>query len=432
MRYLIIGASAAGIGTAEGIRQIDKVNPITIISSENYPVYSRCLLSYYLSGRINETGLQFRPADWAKVYSVDFKLGTTVENIDTDKCVVKCGDGNSYNYDKLMIAVGAGAKIPANLNKNIEGIAVLRNIEDAKKIDKSIKRGDNTVVLGGGLIGLKAAFALKARGMNVTVVLKSPNVLSQMLDFASAKIVEQRMNDYGIEVMTGGDVVDAAGKNGVLQEVVIQHAGGEIVKQCGLLIAAKGVKPNLSLIQDTQIEKNSGIVTDSALKTSIDNIYSAGDCAETFDTALEARTVNALWTCAVQQGKTAGVNMAGVIKEYDGSVAMNSINFPRADVISFGTVKVSEENGYEILQEKDEIQGWYQKVVLKDNKIKGMILVNKIDKAGLLLSLMGRKIDISGIKNELLSDSFNYGKALGIGGKKEKERFWHIGDRINI
>jgi len=432
MRYLIIGSSAAGIGAVEGIRQIDKVNPITIISAENYPLYSRCLLSYYLSGKLTESGLHIRPDDWSKINKANMFLGKKVVLIETDKGYIQCSDGSKYYYDKLLIATGATVKIPPNIPSGMEGIFTLRTVEDAKKVDAAISPDGEAVILGGGLIGLKAAFALLARKMKTTVVLKSKSVLSQMIDFNAAQLVQKKMTDLGIDILTQSEVTEVITEGKNIIKVVVASKEGSDIRNCSLLIAAKGVHPNTELAEGTGIEKNGGILTDEHMRTNNENIYAAGDVAETYDIALEDRTVNALWTCAVQQGKIAGFNMAGTPKSYDGSAAMNSLNFPGLDIISFGNTKADENQGFEIYHYTNSHKNIYKKIVLKDNRIKGLILINAIDNAGLLLSLMGRKIDVGSFQLELLNDNFNYGRVLSYGGAKEKARFWHIGHKAGI
>ena len=159
------------------------------------------------------------------------------------------------------------------------------------------------------------------------------------------------------------------------------------------------------------------------MQTTLENIYAAGDVAETFDVALETRSINALWTCAMQQGKIAGLNMAGQARQYDGSVGLNSLNFPSVDLISFGVVQPAQEAGYEVLVQRRPAEGVYKKLVLKGDRIKGLVLVNRIDNAGVLLSLLGRKVNVAGFKDDLLNDRFSYATVLGKGGREEWRRY---------
>lgn len=427
MHFLIIGNSAAGNGALEAIRRCDRQSSVTIVSDEDYPLYSRCLLSYFLAESIDEAGLLFKPPDFHRNMDAKVILGKRVVSIDAVNRRALCSDGTRLNYDRLLIATGSSPKVPKNIPKDVDGVFVLRSVADAVAIKNKIRPAGNAVVLGGGLVGLKAAFALNKRGMQVAVVIRSSHVLSQMIDFNAGQIVMERLRENGIEVFTGADVIEVETKNGRLSAVRIEGETtiDDNIQPCDMLIAAKGVEPNTGLISESSVKRNWGITTDARMRTSVENIYAAGDVAETFDIATERNSVNALWTCAVQQGKIAGFNMAGREREYDGSLGMNSINFPGVDLISFGLVRPREDAGCEILLDRRPRQGIYKKLVLKNNRIKGLILVNGIDNAGVLLSLLGRKVDVADFKGELLSDAFNYAKVIGGRGRTELQRYWN-------
>jgi nitrite reductase (NADH) large subunit len=414
----------------EAIRKHDPESDVTIISNENYPLYSRCLLSYFLADSIDETGLLFRSRDFHQEMGVKVILGRKVLSVNPADQQVVCNDGTKLNYDKLLIATGSSPMIPSNINKDINGVFVLRNIANAKAIKKRINAANNAVVLGGGLVGLKAAFALNKQGLNVTVVEYSNHVLPQIVDSKAAQIILEKLCENGIKLLTKTVITEIESKVGKLVAVKVDDClyskseTTERVIPCDILVVAGGVEPNMELIDDTGIERNWGIVTNANMQTSVDTIYAAGDVAETSDIATKQRSVNALWTCAVQQGKIAGLNMTGHQRKYDGSVSLNSINFPGVDVISFGVVRPNEEAGYEVLVDNRSQYGVYKKLVLKDNIIKGMILVNRIDNAGVLLSLLGRKINTANFKDELISDTFSYAKVLGSRGRDELLRYW--------
>jgi NAD(P)H-nitrite reductase large subunit len=423
-RYLIVGNSAAGVGALEAIRKIDRQSPVTVVSDESYPLYSRCLLSYYLAGKIGDERLHFRPADFHQKMAAELVAGVKAVSVDAAKNEVTLADGRRLGYDRLLIATGGSARIPRGIPADVPGVFVLRTIGDALAILKRIESSTHAVVLGGGLVGMKAAFALAQRGLKVTVVVRSRHVLSQMIDLDAAAIVEARLRESGVEALTGADVTAVEAKDGRLAAARVEvESQAPRTIPCEILIAAKGVEPNAGMIAGTPIEKKTGIVTDAHMQTSAENIYAAGDVAETFDIATGDRSVNALWTCAAQQGRIAGLNMAGQPREYDGSIGMNSINFPGVDLISFGVVRPAAGAGCQVLTDSRPAVGIYRKLVLKDNRVRGLILVNKIDNAGVLLSLLSRKIDVGGYKDDLLTDRFSYAEVLGHGGAEEWHRY---------
>ena len=258
MNYLIIGNSAAATGAIETIRKNDDQGSIAILSNETHPLYSRCLLSYYLAKSIPESALRIRPDDWHVKHNTEVIMGKQVTAVAPDSMKVTCADSSEYSYDKLLIATGGSPKIPDNIPGGIEGICVLRTIEDARKIEVKAPPNSHAVILGGGLVGMKTAFALKARGLEVTVVLRSPNVLSQMIDYDSARIVMARLEEYGITVLTGADISGIITDNGILSGVQIKSETDEIETPCNLLIVAKGVKPNTGLVETLASRQTGG------------------------------------------------------------------------------------------------------------------------------------------------------------------------------
>src|SRR3989339_1548698 len=202
MDYIIIGASAAGVSAAETIRQSDPKGKITVVSDENYPIYSRCLLSYYLAGAIPEEKLKYRPDDFFSKLNINAVKGEKVLEITKDKKAVLSG-GSKLPFDKLLIATGSRSKMEKIPGVDKKGVFGLRNVNDAKNIDALLGKAKAAVMLGGGLIGLRAAYALHKRGLKGTVVVKSAHILSQMSDAEGAGIVQKKIQEEGISVLTG-------------------------------------------------------------------------------------------------------------------------------------------------------------------------------------------------------------------------------------
>jgi nitrite reductase (NADH) large subunit len=420
MNILIIGNSAAGISAVEAIRKYDQSPTIVQLSDEQHPVYSRCLLSYYLSNTISKAGLQFRNEDFHHRMNVQLHAGKRAEGIDTNRQQVRCNDGSIYSFDKLLIATGSSAKLPDNIPKGIEGVCVLRTIDDADNIKKSIGNVKSAVVLGGGLIGMKAACALHDCGLKTKVIVHSGRVLSQMIDTEASQILIQQLMNNGIEVLTETDIQEILSTENQLKAVKLEN-GEEL--SCELLIVAKGVQPNTDIVQDTDIKKRWGIETDSFMQTNYENIFAAGDVAEAFDIATEEYAINALWTSAIQQGRIAGLNIIGKTTTYNGTVGMNSLNITNVPIISYGITFPKDVSRYKILTENRNWKNVYKKVVLEDNRIKGIILLGKIDNAGVLLSLLQNKVDVSSFEEELLSDRFDFGILIKFGVAPAVEKY---------
>jgi NAD(P)H-nitrite reductase large subunit len=405
-QFVIIGNSAAGIAAVEAIRQKDKTSKVMVISDEDYSSYCRCLISYYLAGEVKEDKVLYKPETFYKENNIELLLNKKVLRVDPKKNRITFEDKNQLNYDCLLIATGASPKFPEIQGIKKRGVFGFRTIKDAKDIEGLLPVTKTASVLGGGLIGLKAAYALKKRNIEVKVIIKSKQALSQMLDYEAALLVQERLEENGIELVLGQDATEIIG-NGDIKAVKLDS--GKVLGS-SIVIVGKGVSANMDIIKETDIKVNEGIIADDLLRTNISNIYTAGDVCESFDLTLGKYSVNALWPIAVEQGKIAGANMAGENIHYEGSVGINSIEFFGLAVISLGIYKVRDEekNLFEELKYLDTKARLYKKLVLKDNILLGVILVGDIKNSGVFLRLIRERINVSTFKERLLQENFGY------------------------
>ena len=407
MKYVIIGSSAAGLSAAETIRNKDKKSDIAIISDEKEALYSRCLLTYFISGSIDEKKLGFKKENFFKENSIKTYLGKKAVKINPDKKEVVLEDNKKISYDKLLIATGAEPKLMKIPGSDKKGVFTIRRIWDAREIIDELPRVKKTVVLGGGLIGLRDAYALRQKGKDVTVVVKSPQVLSQMLDADAAKIIASIFEKNGIKILTGVDAKEIAGKDSV--ESVLLDNGQKI--DCQLVIVGKGVTPNTDLASGSGLKVDGAVTVDEYLRTSDKDIFAAGDAVQTYDIARGEKRINAIWPSAVEQGKIAGLNMTGEKKIYDGSLSMNSVDFFGLGCISIGITK-PEGEGCRIISKTGKDK--YRKLILKDKKIVGVVLVGDIRPAGIIGILIKSGADISIIEDILLDENFSYTKIMPV------------------
>lgn len=418
-QFVIIGNSAAGIAAVEAIRNRDKGSKIVVISDEDYRSYCRCLISYYLAGEVKEDAISYRPESFYRENNVELLLNKKAARVDPRKNRVICQDKTQINYDSLLIATGSRPKFPDIQGIKKEHVFGFRTIKDAKEIESLLPVTKTICVLGAGLVGLKAAYALRKRNIEVKVIIKSKQILSQMLDGEAAGLIQQRMEENGIDLAFGQDVVEIIG-NGDIKAVKLDS---NKVLGCSMVIVGKGVQPNTELAQDSDIKIGEGIIADNFLQTSCQNIYAAGDVAETFDIALGRPSVNALWPIAIEQGKIAGANMAGDKVSYEGSLGMNAIEFFGLPAVSLGSYKIKEgEAGYEELKFLDPKSGIYKKLVLKDDRLIGAIMAGNIKNSGVFLRMIRERINVSSLKDKLLSENFGYPDIMGL--IKEKERLY--------
>ncbi len=404
-QYIIIGNSAAGIAAVEAIRQRDKASKILVFSDEDYPAYCRCLISYYLAGDIKEDKILYRPESFYKENNIELSLNKKVIRIDPKKNRITCEDKSQFNYDALLIATGASPKFPETKGIKKRGVFGFRTIKDTRGIAGLLPVTKTACVLGGGLIGLKGAYGLKKRNVEVKVIIKSKQVLSQMLDFEAAGFVQRRLEENGIEIILGQDINEIIG-NGDIKAIKLDSGKAF---ESSLVIVGKGVSANIDLIKETQIKLNEGILANNSMQTNIPNIYTAGDVCESFDVALSQLSVNALWPVAVEQGKIAGANMSGDNLNYEGSLGMNSMEFFGLPVVSLGIYKVKETDvNFEELKLCNAKENLYKKIILRNNFIVGAIFVGDIRNSGVFLRLIRERINVSSFKDRLLQESFGY------------------------
>jgi nitrite reductase (NADH) large subunit len=400
-RYIIIGNSAAGIAAYEGLRQVDHAGSVAIISEETAPIYSRSLISYFLAGQIDEEGMLFRPRSFYGREGIEALLGRKVVRIDPQLNQVQLEDGELLGYEKLMLATGSSAVHPKLPGGDLPGTFVFRSYDDAKAMMKHLSRVKEAVVVGGGPVGIKAAEALNYRKVQVSIVVHSGNLLSQIMDSHAAQVIQDMFEEHHVKIIAHADVTEVLGGSEVTG---IKLTDGRTLN-CQMVVFSKGVTPNLDLAQEAGVQVNKGIVVDDHMCTSQANIYAAGDVAEVKDVLTGERTVHALWPNAMQQGYVAGVNMGGGERIYDGGFGMNAINVFGTPVIAMGLLRPELRSGAEVLSAKGH--GWYRSLVVRGGRIVGAFLVGEIDSAGVINYLITRKINVEGLTNAVLRPDFS-------------------------
>jgi len=404
VNYVIIGNSAAGIGTVEGIRKVDSKGRITLISDEPYHTYSRPLISYYLGGKVKAEKMYYREQDFYEKMNVDVKLGVKVTTVDPAEKKVMLTSGEQVKYDKLMLATGGKPIVPEMTGSDLKGVFTFLKWDDVKAIENYVGKKDKVVIIGAGLIGLKAAEAMVGFKAEVKVVELANRVLSAILDEEAALIVQSKLEEQGISFYLNNTVEIIEGKDGKVTGVKLQS--GEKL-DCDSVIIAIGVIPNKGLAVEAGLEVNRGIIVDEHLQTSDFSIYAAGDVSEGYDTIYKQRRVLPILPNAYKQGFAAGQNMAGEEVKYPGGFAMNAIGFFGLSMITAGIIKPVGEEFVQIKDNEPE-RNSLRKIVLRDNKVVGYIALNDIDRMGIITGLMENEVDVESFKDDLLRKDFGY------------------------
>ena len=399
-KYLIIGNSAGGIGAAEAIRQVDKQGALTIVSDEPYPAYSRPLISKYLAGERTVEEVLFRPVDFYDQNNILFLPGRKVTHLDRDHQIAHLADKEQIAWEKLLLAVGGKPIFPEMKGSDKRGVFTFTNLDDAKAVDRFLDNTKKAVVIGGGLIGISVTESLVKRGVVVTVVEMKERILNTILDQEASLMAEEVLKQAGVEIIAGHTVVKISARKTV-KEIILDN-GSAI--PCDLVVVAIGVLPRPELALDAKLEINRGIVVDHHMATKHPYVYACGDVAEAYDFVYGENRLTPIWPNAYVGGRIAGFNMAGVTAEYPGGTAMNSLNYFGIDITSAGMPTAPNDDGYETISKQED--NIYQKVILKNDLIMGMIFVGNIEKSGIIFGLMKERVNVESFKQSLLVDDF--------------------------
>lgn len=416
MGYVIIGNSVAAVGAVEAIRKNDKKGEITIISSEPYFVYSRPLISDFLAGRVKEDEIFYRKHDFYKRNKVKTILGRKAIALNTKQRKVILEDKKEISYSKLLIATGGVPFIPEIKGLDRDGVFTFTALDDAKKIKKYVQRVKRVVIIGGGLIGLKAAESLEELGIRVTVVELMDRILSAVLDKKSSQIIQKHLREAGIDIITNNTVEEIIGSDSLISGVILKD--GKKV-DCEMVLVAIGVIPSLELVKKTKVKVNRGILVNERMETNIPGIFAAGDVVEAYDLVYQARRLTPIWPDAYRQGSIAGYNMSGISQRDEGSLQMNAIEFYSLPFTSVGLINPEDkfqitnpksqakaQKEYKVLTKHNVQEKTYKKIVLKENVIVGAIFIGAIERAGIITGLIKDKTNVKNLKEELLEDNF--------------------------
>jgi NAD(P)H-nitrite reductase large subunit len=403
-KYLILGNSAAAVNAIESIRALDQAGTITLLARETEHAYSRPLITYRLGGKVDDAGMDYRRRDFYTAHNVDARLGVEAVKVDPVAKVVTCRDGSKLGFENLLIATGGAPIRPPIEGSDAAGVFTFTTWADQRAVDEFIAAGKaarGAVVLGGGLIGLKSVEALVARGVQTTIVELADRVLAITFDQQASDLAEQSLADKGVGIRTNSTIKKVLSRNGAVESVVL--ADGASI-DCGLVILAIGVRPDLSLVAGTSIKTDRGILVDDRLATNVPGIFAAGDVAQGLDVLAGQQRAIPILPVAARQGRIAGNNMAGGQLRYGGGVAMNAV-----DVLGLPTISVGqtvEAAGDEVLARLDRKGRTYRKLVIRNNKLIGAIFIGRIDRAGLFTGMIRTGLDVSTFKNLLLDDEF--------------------------
>ena len=388
-KYVIIGNGVAAAGCIEGIRSADAEGSITVISAEQHPVYCRPLISYYLENKTDLKRMHYRAESFYADNRAEVLYGKTVTEIHADAKQVILDSGDSLDYDALCCCTGSSPFVPP-----MQGLDTVQNkfsfmtIDDTLALEKAVTPESRVLIIGAGLIGLKCAEGLHNRVRSITVCDLAPRVLSSILDDKCAAMMQKHLEQNGIDFILGTSAKEFQGNH------VIMQNGAEA--DFDVLVLAVGVRANTAAVKNAGGNVNRGIVVDDACRTSLADVYAAGDCTEYHDISSDTVKVMALMPNAYMQGHTAGVNMAGGSAVFDNAIPMNSIGFFGFHCHTAG----SQPEGCEMYEESDETH--IKRLFIKDDRLTGFMLLGHMHRTGIYTALIRNQTPLSSVDFERL------------------------------
>ncbi|MFX1487618.1 MAG: FAD-dependent oxidoreductase [Promethearchaeota archaeon] len=394
MKIVIIGNNVSGTFTAQNLRFLSEDVEIEMVTLEKYPYYSRIKLPELISEQVTIDDLIVFNEEWYKDKKIDLSLNTRVNEINTKAKAIQIDGNNSpISYDKLVLALGSSPNVPpiknaVEMKDNKKGVFTLRSIDDALEIKDFIsnKKAKKAIVIGGGLLGLELANQINNSNLDTTVVEFFPQLLPKQLDTECSEMLKDEIESRGIKVVLNATTEEILG-NGIVSGIKLK--GGEKIDANIVLIQA-GIRPRIQLAKNAQLATNRGIIVNEFLETSEKDVYAVGDCIE---------YNNQIWgiiPACMEQSKIVAASVLGTRKvEYHGTTPKNTLKIIGLEVTSIGIIAPAKEEvgGWEILKKADKEDCCYQKIVLKDNKLKGAILLGETKAISYVYSKMEKDVD---------------------------------------
>jgi len=401
--YVIVGNGPAGIRASETIRKNDTDSEIQVVSEEKHLYYYRRLLSRYIAGKYKPENLRVYRSEFYEKNTIEQLLGKSVTRILPQKKAVLLNDGCEIQYDKLLLAVGGKPIIPNWPGCDMRGVMTVRTLDDAQKMIEYITKAKRAVVVGGGLLGLNMAEALRQRNLDVTLLVRDDRLWSAMLDKKASDIITKRMEKEGIHVNFMTNVEEFSG-DGDSVSMVKTKERKEI--PCEVVTVCIGIMPNIRFLEGSGMKTDRGILVNDRMETNIKDVYAAGDVAQAYDVVYKDYRMNTNWNNALEQGMIAGSNMSGRHETYCGGVCSNTEKVYDIALTSIGVV-APPSHEYQVLEKDLSGENVYKRFVLRQNKIVGALLVGNTRDTDAIEKLVRTESDVTNIKAKLLNGLSN-------------------------
>ncbi|MDX1981548.1 MAG: nitrite reductase large subunit NirB [Bryobacteraceae bacterium] len=390
-KLVVIGNGMAGVACVEQILKHRHDFEITIFGDETHVNYNRILLSSVLAGEKTFDDIVLNDIDWYRKNGIRAKLGVRVTAVDAVLRKVVGDDGSQTEFDNLILATGSSAFVPPIDGSNKKNVHVFRTLDDARALMEKSRPGRRAAVIGGGLLGLEAARGLQVQGCEVTVVHLAGHLMERQLDPLGGLYLRRKIENLGVRVMVNRQTSALLG-NGKVEGLRFQD-GEEM--EADLVVVAAGIKPNVELAKEAGIEVRRGIVVNDFMQTSAPGVYAVGECTE------HRGQVFGLVAPLYEQGKVLAAAITGNGgPRFEGAVLSTRLKIMGVDVFSAG--ELYEGEGVESVRYEDPALGIYKKLLLKDNRLLGVVLVGDIADDRRYMEWLRERTDLTSLRRHLL------------------------------
>ena len=393
MRQLVVvGNGMAGVACVEQILKHRHDFEITIFGDETHVNYNRILLSSVLAGEKSAEDIVINDLDWYRRNGIRARLGVRVAEIDRTRRVIIDAQGSSTPFDKLILATGSSAFIPPIPGVDKRNVHVFRTLDDTRALLEKAHKGCKAVVIGGGLLGLEAARGLQLRGCDVSVVHLMESLMERQLDPTGGLYLKRKIEAMGIRVILPKQTAALSGNGRV--DGLLFHDGEEL--KADLVVIAAGIKPNVELARKSGLNVGRGIVVDDFGQTSDPAIHAVGECTE------HRGQTFGLVAPLMQQGKALAAAITGNPAEpFTGSAPAAKLKIMGVDIFSAGSIDDSEP-GVETVRYEDPGLGIYKKLLIKSNRLRGVILVGDTSDERRYTQWLAQDANLSSSRKHLL------------------------------
>ena len=392
-RIVVIGAGMAGGRIVEEILKRDDTRfDISIIGAESLPTYDRIQLSPVLAGEKSFEQIVTHSQEWYDANGVKTHFGYWVQSIDAAGKFVTLHDGQTIAYDKLILAMGSDPiRLPLP-GADLHGVVAFRDLHDVDAMQKAAELGGEAVVIGGGLLGLEAAYGLAKRGMKATVIHLVDVLMERQLDEAAGRLLEKALLERGVTSVLNAQSEAILGETHVEG---LKLKDGRVIP-ASLLVMAVGIRPHVEPAKSSGLKVERGIVVDDQMRTSEPDIFAVGECAQHRGQCYGL--VAPIWEMCRTVADV--LTEAKPDSEYHGSSLATRLKVSGVDLYSAGQFSGGE--GYEDVVFRDPSRGVYKRLVIKQNKLAGCVLFGEATDGGWYFDLMKKGEDIETIRDTLI------------------------------